>query len=224
MAVGRQTRGRVLVATVLATGGLLAGCSGQPGAAAVVDGRTITTAELAVAYEELAPLFNGARAQDVLGVLITEPYAVEVAQEAGTGVNDAEALALLRSVAERALGEDAGATAEFGPGALAVGRYSLAASALQEDPAAVTAYQDRVAAADIEVNPRYGAFTDDLQVAPPATPSWVVPAGGRDAAATGDAPGTAPEGTAPEGTAPDGTAPDGTAPEDAATTGAPRTK
>lgn len=184
-----------MVAAVVAAGGLLAGCSGQPGAAAVVDGRTITTAELAETHEQLAPIYNGARAQDVLGVLITEPFAAEVAAEAGVGVNDEQALALLRTVAVQALGEEKGAELEFGPGAIAIGRYSLATSALQDldDPqAAATDYQERVAAADIEVNPRFGDFTDALVVAPPTTPSWVVPPGGRDAAPADATPAPAP--------------------------------
>ena len=172
-----------MVAVAVVAGGLLAGCAGQPGTAAVVDGRAITTAELATAYEQLEPIFNGAGAQDVLGVLITEPFAAQVAAEKGVGVNDDEALELLRSVAVQSLGEEKGKALEFGPGAIAVGRYSLAASALQglEDAqAAAEDYQGRVAAADIEVNPRFGEFTDDLVVAPPAAPSWVVPEGGRD--------------------------------------------
>jgi len=172
----------VLVAAVIAAGGLLAGCSGQPGVAAVVDGRTITTSELATAYEQLTPVFAGAGTQDVLGVLITEPFAAQVAAEHGVGVNDDQSLALLRSVAVQALGEEKGAALEFGPGALAVGRYSLAASALQDLPAAqeaATAYQELVAAADIDVNPRFGQFTEDLVVAAPTTPSWIVPEGGR---------------------------------------------
>lgn len=180
----RRTRGRVRVVAVLVAGGVLAGCSGQPGAAAVVDGRTITTAELAMAYEQLSPLFNGAGPQDVLGVLITEPYATRLAADNGVGVNDEEALELLRSVAVQALGEEEAADLEFGPGALAVGRYSLATSAMQDLPDAqevVATYQERVLGADIEVNPRFGEFTDELAVTPPAPPSWVVPAGGRDA-------------------------------------------
>lgn len=191
----RRTRGRVVVAAVVAAGGLLAGCSGQPGAAAVVDGRTITTAELATTHEQLGPIFNGARAQDVLGVLITEPFAVQVAADEGVGVNDEEARELLRMVAVQALGEEDGAALEFGPGAVAVARYSLATAALQDLPSAQAAaaeYQERVSAADIEVNPRYGDFTDDLVVAPPATPSWVVPAGGRDAATDGAQDGATP--------------------------------
>ncbi|GIG38650.1 hypothetical protein [Cellulomonas phragmiteti] len=182
----RRTRGRVrVVAAAVVVGGVLAGCAGQPGAAAVVDGRTITTAELATAYEQLTPIFNGAGPQDVLGVLITEPFAAQVAADEGVGVNDEQAMALLRQVAVQAVGEERGAALEFGPGAIAVARYSLAASALQDLPdaqGAAEAYQERVAAADIEVNPRYGEFTDDLVVAPPAAPSWVVPEGGRAAA------------------------------------------
>lgn len=187
----RRARGRVRVMTAVAVAGLaLAGCSGQPGAAAVVDGRTITTAELATTWEQLSPLFNGARAQDVLGVLITEPYATTLAADEGVGVNDDQALELLRTVAVQVLGEEEAATLEFGPGAIAVGRYSLATSALQDLPdpqAAVEQYRERVTGADIEVNPRYGAFTDQLAVEPPATPTWLVPEGGRQAAAAPDA-------------------------------------
>ncbi|MCC2322713.1 SurA N-terminal domain-containing protein [Cellulomonas xiejunii] len=192
----RRTRGRGrVVAAVVAAGGLLVGCSGQPGAAAVVDGRTITTAELATAQEELAPIFAGARTQDVLGVMITEPIALEVAADEGVGVNDEQARELLRTVAVQALGEEEGSAREFGPGALAVARYSLAIAALQDLPTAQAAadeYQERVAAADIEVNPRFGEFTDDLLVAPPTTPSWVVPEGGRNAPAEGATPAPAP--------------------------------
>ena len=180
-----------MVAVAVVAGGLLAGCAGQPGTAAVVDGRAITTAELATAYEQLEPIFNGAGAQDVLGVLITEPFAAEVASEQGVGVNDEQALELLRSVAVQSLGEEKGRALQFGPGAIAVGRYSLAASALQGLPdaqAAAEEYQGRVAAADIEVNPRFGEFTDDLVVAPPTPPSWIVPDGGRDAPASEPAP------------------------------------
>ncbi|MBF0688965.1 MAG: hypothetical protein IR158_14515 [Cellulomonas sp.] len=192
----RRTRGRGrVVAAVVAAGGLLAGCSGQPGAAAVVDGRTITTAELAATQEELAPIFAGARAQDVLGVLITEPFALEVAADEGVGVNDEEARELLRTVSVQALGEEEGSAREFGPGSLAVARYSLATAALQDLPGAQAAadrYQERVAAADIEVNPRFGEFTEGLVVAPPTTPSWVVPEGGRGAPVDGATPAPTP--------------------------------
>jgi len=189
----RRTRGRVrLVTTVVVAGGLLAGCAGQPGAAAVVDGHAITTAELATAHEELAPIYTGAAAQDVLGVMITEPFAADVAAEYGVGVNDQQATDLLRRAAEQVLGEGQGAALEFGPGAIAVGRYSLVVSALRDLPdaqAAAAEYQERLEAADIEVNPRFGEFEGGV-VAPPTLPSWIVPEGGR-AAAGAEAP--APE-------------------------------
>lgn len=177
MAVGRRTRRRVLAAAAVVAGVALAGCSTHPGDAAVVDGRAISTAELATTYEQLLPIYSGAAAQDVLGVMIAEPFATELAAEQGTGVSDQQARDLLRTVAERAVGEEEAARMEFGPGALAIGRYSLAAAALQDAPdpqAAVTEYQERVAAADIVVNPRFGEFTDDLVVAPPTPPSWIV--------------------------------------------------
>ncbi len=187
MAVRRRARRGVrLVAAAVTAVAVLAGCAGQPGAAAVVDGRSISTAELATAYEQLAPIFAGAGAQDVLGVLITEPFAAQVASDRGVGVNDEQALDLLRQVATQALGEEKGAELEFGPGAIAVGRYSLAASALRDlsdADAAAAEYQDLVRAADIDVNPRFGSFdADTLAVALPSTPSWIVPDGGRVAA------------------------------------------
>lgn len=206
MTVGR-TRGRVLVA-VAALGVLLTGCSGQPGAAAVVDGRTITTAEVAQAREELAPIFQQVAASDVLQALILEPFVTQIAAERGVGVNDAEALDLVRSSIGQVVGEKEAASLEFGSGALAIARYSLALTALQDLPDAQEAasdYTERLAAADVEVNPRFGTFTEDLAVTPPETPSWIVPEGGRNAPA---------EETPAEGDAPaDGDAPvDGEAP------------
>ncbi len=177
VAVRRRTRGRVLVATaVLAGGALLAGCSAHPGAAAVVDGRTIGVDELATASEQLSPIFQGAATQDLLGVLITEPYVTAVAADRGVGVSDQQARDLLRTVTEQALGEEAAADAEFGAGALAVARYSLAATALQDLPdaqAAAQEFQERVAEADVEVNPRFGTFEGGV-VAAPTLPAWVV--------------------------------------------------
>ncbi len=177
------------MAGAVAAVALLAGCSGQPGAAAVVDGRTISTAELARAAEELKPIFNGAGTNDVLGVLINEPFATEVAAERGVGVSDQQALDLLRSVTEQALGEEAAADAEFGEGALAVARYSLAVTGLRDVPDAQDAmleYQEKISAADVEVNPRFGDYTPETGVTAPTAPSWIVPEGGRGAA-------TAPE-------------------------------
>ncbi|MBO9569902.1 MAG: hypothetical protein J7503_13930 [Cellulomonas iranensis] len=174
------------MAGTVAAVALLAGCSGQPGAAAVVDGRTISTAELARADEELKPIFQGAGTNDVLGVLINEPFATEVAAERGVGVSDEQALDLLRSVTEQALGAEAAADAEFGEGALAVARYSLAVTGLRDVPDAQDAmleYQEKISAADVEVNPRFGDYTPETGVTAPVAPSWIVPEGGRDAAA-----------------------------------------
>jgi hypothetical protein len=174
------------MAGAVAAVALLAGCTGQPGAAAVVDGRTISTAELATAAEQLKPIFNGGGANDVLGVLINEPFATEVAAERGVGVSDEQALDLLRSVTEQALGAEAAADAEFGEGALAVARYSLAVTGLRDVPDAQDAmleYQEKITSADIEVNPRFGDYTPETGVTAPVAPSWLLPAGGRGAGA-----------------------------------------
>lgn len=183
----RRTRGRGrLMAGALVAVALLAGCTGQPGAAAIVDGRTISTAELATAAEQLKPIFNGGGANDVLGVLINEPFATQVASEHGIGVNDDEARGLLRTAMTQAVGEAAADDVEFGEGALAVARYSLAISGMRDAPggdAAFQEYQEKVSAADVEVNPRFGAYAPETGVTAATPPSWVVPEGGRDAAA-----------------------------------------
>ena len=86
----------VLVALVTTAG--LAGCAGQPGAAAVVDGTPIPTADVQAALTELSPYYQGATTTNLLAVLVQEPTVVELAEEKGVGVSDEDAQALLDSV------------------------------------------------------------------------------------------------------------------------------
>lgn len=154
--------------------GVLAGCAGQPGAAAVVDGTTIPTSDVRVASDELRPYLQDVSPSNVLTVLVHEPTIVAIAEENGVGVSDEEAAELLESVAKQ---RDPEADATFSQPSLDVARYSLAYTRLQglEDAQEVLGdAQDRIAQLDVEVNPRFGS-TDDVNtiVAPTARP-WIV--------------------------------------------------
>ncbi|KQR12216.1 hypothetical protein [Cellulomonas sp. Leaf334] len=181
----------VLVALTTTVG--LAGCAGQPGAAAVVDGTAIPTSDVEAALTELLPWFQGVTTTNVLSVLIQEPTVVDLAEEKGVGVSDEEAQALLDQVVKQ---KSPDATATFTEPSLAVARYSIAYSNLEDvpNPSAVGEEIDsRLRALDIEVNPRFASLEDGFQVGPPARPSWLVGSG--SGAVEDSAPQPTPEPT-----------------------------
>jgi len=148
----------VAAAMVLAAG--LAGCSGTPGAAAVVDGEPISEATLAQTVADLGQITD-LPPQTVLEELIISPFLVEAATEAGFGTSEEEARAFLDDAATNAGLEPAGL--EFGPGALLLGQRFAAQAKAQEagrvsDVEAVATQS--VLAADVEVSPRYGRWED----------------------------------------------------------------
>jgi len=148
----------VAAAMVLAAG--LAGCSGTPGAAAVVDGEPISETTLAQTVSDLGQITD-LPPQSVLQELIISPFLIEAATEAGFGTSEEEALAFLDDAAANAGVDPAGL--EFGPGALLLGRRFAAQAKAQEAgrvndvEAAAT---DLIRAADVEVSPRYGRWED----------------------------------------------------------------
>ena len=162
----------VLVA--LATTVTLAGCTGQPGAAAVVDGTPIPTADVHAALTELAPYFQGVTTTNVLAVLVQEPTVVELAEEKGVGVSDEDAQALLDSVVQQKV---KGATADFTAPSLAVAKYSIAYTNLQglpEDEGIGEEIDARLRELDVEVNPRFASLEDGNQIADPVPLPWLV--------------------------------------------------
>jgi len=187
--IDERRRGRSLVAVqwragVRATGVLvalattvtLAGCAGQPGAAAVVDGTAIPTSDVQAALTELAPYFQGVTTTNVLAVLVQAPTVVELAEEKGVGVSDEDAQALLDSVVQQKV---KGATADFTAPSLAVAKYSIAYTNLQGLPDASDVGKEidtRLRKLDVDVNPRFGSLTDGNQVADPTTAPWMVKA------------------------------------------------
>ncbi|WP_186813342.1 hypothetical protein [Cellulomonas xylanilytica] len=154
----------------------LVGCSGQPGAAAVVDGTAIPTSDLEAALTELSPWLPDITTTNLLALLVQEPTVVELAEEKGVGVSDEDAQALLDSVVEQRV---EGATATFTEPSLAVARYSIAYSNLEALPEADDVGQEidgRLRELDITVNPRFASLQEGFQIGAPVRPSWLVDA------------------------------------------------
>ena len=136
---------------------LVAGCTGQPGAAAIVDGRRISVAEVQQGTRELAPYYSSVDQKSVLILLIGAPSIEAVAEEAGMGVSVQQAQDQLATTAKTA-GTSPAPT--FGTAAVEVIRFSLAQKALEAAPNAavlVAKVNDRLTALRPDVNPRYGA-------------------------------------------------------------------
>ena len=158
---------------------VLSGCSGRPGAAAVVDGREISVADLQAATVDLAPYLKDATQASVLMALLEAPSFERAATEHGVGATQKQAVDRLDQVAKAAAsaGTARARTTAFSAGAIEVVRYALAQQNLQAlpDAADITAQvAKKLGALDVQVNPRYG--TVDLatgNVKPPSYP-WLV--------------------------------------------------
>lgn len=163
----------VLVAGGVAAG-VLAGCAGQPGAAAVVDGTAIPTSDVRLASDELRPYLQDVSPSNVLTVLVHEPTITAIAEENGVGVSDEEAVELLDSVAQQ---RDSEARVTFSQPSIDVARYSLAYTRLQDLPDAQEVLGDalaRIGELDVEVNPRFGSADDANTIVGPTTRPWIV--------------------------------------------------
>jgi len=167
-----RTAIRMLVGALLAVT-VLTGCSVRPGAAAVVDGRVIPQSELARAHEELGPLLGEPTPAQVLTVLIIEPLFVKAAEENGVGASVDDARKLLASSAEQNKLTD---VPDYGAGALAVARFSLANNAIQNlsnSSDVLTAVNDQIAKEDVSVNPMYGTWDGTKDGVTALTFPWI---------------------------------------------------
>jgi hypothetical protein len=144
---------------------LLAACgTTQAGAAAVVGGRRITVDEVQTATEQLKGLVQDPSQitqQLVLGWLIANPYAVQVASEQGKGVSRSDALNFFK---QAHFTNSSGGTTPSQSAVTAVQTaYALQLLTAQTgDPqTAQKAVNEIIAdlkAAKVTVNPRYGTF------------------------------------------------------------------
>ncbi|MGL5859223.1 MAG: SurA N-terminal domain-containing protein [Angustibacter sp.] len=149
----------------------LGGCSPrEPGAAAVVGDRRITTQQVADAVRGIKagnPQVGKTEQLErtVLYFLVLAPYVADAARDEGVAVSDAQAEALLSE------------SSDPDPDAVMVFRTFLALRQLQEarDTEGLDRLQQRLAAAAPDINPRYGVF-DAREVAIVDTnPNWLEP-------------------------------------------------
>jgi hypothetical protein len=165
------SRGRGALVAAVVGSVLLGGCSAQPGAAGVIDGRTISTDTVEQTVREVEPVLNGAEPANVLGSLLLAPYYIEAAEENGVGISTEETRGMLDEAAA-SLGVPA---TDWSRSSIDLVRFFLAAQNLQTlDPAITAAVQEELAAADIEVNPRYGTFDEETGQIVPLDLPWIV--------------------------------------------------
>ena len=160
-------------AVTLTLAGLLAGCSSRPGAAAVVDGRTIRTSDVVSVVDDLKPALGDVSATQVLNILIEEPMLVQLAADHGQGVSDADARSTLDAFFTSA---KLTPPARYSPATLEVGLHQAANAKLAADTTDATLaqdYTDRLGKLAVTVNPRFGTW-DQGQLGAAAAPSWVV--------------------------------------------------
>ena len=174
----RRSAAGLLAIGALAVGGL-SGCSGRPGAAAVVDGDEISVRELQSATSDLGPYLDNVSQTSVLMVLVVAPTFERAAVKAGVGVSDQQAEDLLDQAAAAAT--EAGTvpprTTAFSDSAIEVAKFTLVQTNLQALPdAGLVSAQvtEQLDALDATINPRYGTvdFTSG-SIMPPSYP-WLV--------------------------------------------------
>jgi len=162
-------------AAALALAGLLAGCTGQPGAAAIVDGRVIPTSDVVTVQDELKPAVGDLTSQQVINILIQEPTVVQLASEHGDGVSEADAKTTLDGFFTS---NNATPPASYAPATIQVGLHQAAAQKLGNDTNSASIgqeFNDRLAKLKVDVNPRFGTWDPSQgSITASTTPSWMV--------------------------------------------------
>jgi hypothetical protein len=148
----------------LLIGGTLAlsACGTQPGAAAIVDGTTISENEVQTVSAQLNALPQVQQKLTptvALLNLILAPYVLAEATAAGKGIPDAQARKVVAKVANPTR-----ATLDFV-------RMQMAIPSLSQ--ASKTAILSKLAKAKITVNPRYGTFDARAAAILPTSPNWI---------------------------------------------------
>lgn len=164
---------RALVGALVVTVTALTGCTAQPGAAAVVDGRVITSAELAGTIDDLGVLTGGAAPADVLQALIIAPDVVQAAADNGVGVSEDEGIQLLNDVAAN---NGLEAREEWSDGSILIAELQLADNAIYTLPDAqeiAAQINETISAREVEVNPRFGTFDPETRAVVALDRPWI---------------------------------------------------
>jgi len=169
-----------VIAVALAAALALGGCTAQTGAAAVVDGKEISTATLDRTVRELQGIFGQqVQSRQVLTMFIIAPSYLEAAAEHGVAKSREEARDYLLNLAatQSAQGGPAVDVDSFSEATFDILRFDMAVQELgmlansQEIGAQL---QERVAGLDIDVNPRFGEFSVEDNIVLPASHDWLV--------------------------------------------------
>ncbi|MBE3073564.1 MAG: hypothetical protein IMZ75_01245 [Actinobacteria bacterium] len=139
----------------------LSACGTQPGAAAIVNGTTISDKDVQTVSLELKKALQGQQqftSSAILVNLILEPYVLAEAKRTGKDVSDAQARKAIAKVASPSR-----ATLDFV-------RMQLAIQSLSQ--AGQQSIMAKLGKAKITVNPRYGTF-DAKRGLVPTAPNWI---------------------------------------------------
>lgn len=170
----RSRLAKVVCALVVALFALV-GCAGQPGAAALVDGRAISERTLSETTVGMDPFLDGQAGRSVvLDALIQAPFAVQVASEHGLAVSTDQTAEFLDE--QLAMREVAAPTEGHDAGVVSLTRYLLLLGQIDQDERAGeihAAIAERVSAADVQVSPRYGEWVPG-QGPVPTSPEWLL--------------------------------------------------
>lgn len=167
-------RKSAIVAIVLAAALTLGGCTSHPGAAAVVDGRTISTSTVDRATRELNELFT-VDPRGVLTMLIVAPVYLDEASGLGIGKSREEARDYLADVAQvNDLDLDLDTVSDATLDILAFDMAVQEMRLLIDTEDLGERLRSRIDALDVEVNPRFGSFEGSVVSA--TTPEWIVQA------------------------------------------------
>lgn len=150
-----------LAASALLAAGLLSGCVGQPGTAAIVDGERITVEQVDEAMA-LGPFFQDQLTpSNALATLIESRAAITVAAEHGVGVSQDEAAAFLDEIGAEFIAQDG----DYTDPVLDIVRMSVISQELGQAPNGQAIVEEigeyMLETADIEFNPRYGEWDSD---------------------------------------------------------------
>ena len=179
-----MSKSKRAAALALALGSALAlsGCGGT-NVAASVDGRVITEDSARIVTEQIRKNFGenvgDFQTPSAVSYLIMAPFMIDAAAEAGIPVSEQEARAALTEISDPA------------PETVEVVRANAAIGALQQThPEALQKASEKMAAAKISVNPRYGAFDIATGQMSAKTPNWIAGSGQEPAADGSQEPAT----------------------------------
>lgn len=148
-----------MAATVLAAGIALSGCAGQPGAAAIIDGQTISEQSLSRSGAALQPfLQDQLTPRAMLSSMIQAEIFLQVASDHGLGASAEEARDYLDNIAEEA---DIDAPENYPDGTIEVARMLMINQNLQTSDQSDAVQQEvvnEIDNLDVSINPRYGSW------------------------------------------------------------------